>query len=62
MLPGGDGVTDLITEDNIYGGDERIGASLMRAYADATAWVGRNHQEPDADPHPNDGDDGPTPR
>ena len=46
------GVTELITEDNVYGGDERIGASLTGAYADAAAWVGRNQQEPGTDPRP----------
>ena len=33
------GVTDVITPENIYTGDERVGATLKRAYADATAWV-----------------------
>ena len=36
------GVTDLITPENIYAGDERVGASLKRAYADATAWIEHN--------------------
>ena len=36
------GVTDLITPENIYAGDERVGATLKRAYADATAWIERN--------------------
>ena len=36
------GVTDLITPENIYTGDERVGATLKRAYADATAWVEQN--------------------
>ena len=30
------GVTDLITPQNIYTGDERVAATLKRAYADAT--------------------------
>jgi sulfate permease, SulP family len=33
------GVIDVIGPENIYGGDERVGAALKRAYADATAWV-----------------------
>ena len=36
------GVTDLITPENIYAGDERVGATLKRAYADATAWIEHN--------------------
>ena len=33
------GITDLIGADNIYEGDERVGATLRRAYDDATSWV-----------------------
>ena len=33
------GITDLIGEDNIYRGDERVGATIERATADAVAWV-----------------------
>ena len=36
------GVTDLIGPENIYTGDERVGATLKRAYADATAWIEQN--------------------
>ena len=36
------GVTDLIAPENIYTGDERVGATLKRAYADATAWIEHN--------------------
>ena len=36
------GVTDLISPQDIYAGDERVGATLKRAYADATAWIERN--------------------
>ena len=36
------GVTDLISPQDIYTGDERVGATLKRAYADATAWIERN--------------------
>jgi sulfate permease, SulP family len=38
------GVTDLIAPENIYPGDERVGATLKRAYADATAWIAHNEQ------------------
>jgi len=33
------GITDLIGENNVYGGDERVGATVKRAHADASAWV-----------------------
>jgi len=33
------GITDLIGADNIYEGDERVGATVKRAYGDATSWV-----------------------
>ena len=33
------GVTDVIGADNIYTGDNRVGAALKHAYADATAWI-----------------------
>ena len=36
------GVTDLISPQDIYAGDERVGATLKRAYADATAWIEHN--------------------
>ena len=36
------GVTDLISPQDIYVGDERVGATLKRAYADATAWIEHN--------------------
>ena len=36
------GVTDLIIPENIYTGDERVGAAVKRAYADATAWIEHN--------------------
>ena len=37
------GVTELIGPENIYTGDERIGATVKRAYADGTAWI-EQHQ------------------
>ena len=33
------GITDLIGADNIYPGDERVGATIKRAYGDAVTWV-----------------------
>jgi SulP family sulfate permease len=33
------GVAELIGEENIYPGDERVGATLDRAHADADAWI-----------------------
>ena len=32
-------VTDVIGTDNIYVGDERVGATFRRAYADAERWI-----------------------
>lgn len=34
------GITDLIGTENIYAGDERVGATVERAYADAVTWIG----------------------
>jgi sulfate permease, SulP family len=34
------GVTQVIDADDVYLGDERVGATLLRAHADAVAWVG----------------------
>jgi len=36
------GVTDVIAAENIYTGDERVGATLKRAYADAVTWIEHN--------------------
>lgn len=36
------GVTGLISSAGIYAGDERVGATLRRAYADALAWTEQN--------------------
>jgi SulP family sulfate permease len=33
------GITDLIGASNVYEGDERVGATIRRAQADAEAWV-----------------------
>ena len=33
------GITEVIGDDNVYPGDERVGATVKRAYADAEAWV-----------------------
>lgn len=40
------GITDVIGAANIYPGDERVGASVKRANADALAWV-MTHRHPD---------------
>ncbi len=45
------GVTDLIAPENIYTGDERIGATVKRAYADAAAWIEQNQRASGADDH-----------
>ena len=36
------GIADLIGPENIYPGDERVGATLKRAYADALTWIEQN--------------------
>ena len=33
------GITDVIGVENVYSGDERVGAAVRRAYDDAVAWV-----------------------
>ena len=38
------GVTDVIGPQDIYTGDERVGATLKRAYADAAAWIEANQR------------------
>jgi SulP family sulfate permease len=43
------GVTDLVGPENIYTGNERVGATLMRAYEDATAWIQQRHGADGAD-------------
>ncbi len=40
------GVTDVVGSENIYSGDERVGAALAEAYADATAWVDAHRHKP----------------
>jgi len=40
------GITEVIGDDNIYVGDDRVGAAVNRAYADATAWV-KTHRSAD---------------
>ena len=39
------GITDVIGADNIYTGDERVGATLRRAHREAVAWV-EAHRDP----------------
>jgi sulfate permease, SulP family len=36
------GIADVIGATNIYPGDDRVGATVKRAYADAVAWVDAN--------------------
>jgi SulP family sulfate permease len=43
------GVTDVIAPENIYAGDERVGATLKRAYADAVTWIEHNRLADGAD-------------
>jgi len=38
------GVTDVLAPEDIYTGDERVGATLKRAYADATTWIEQNER------------------
>jgi sulfate permease, SulP family len=38
------GLTEAIGLDNVYRGDERVGATVMRAYVDAVAWVEARRQ------------------
>jgi sulfate permease, SulP family len=38
------GVTGLVAPDDIYTGDERVGATLKRAYADAVTWIEQNQR------------------
>jgi len=33
------GITAVIGAENVYAGDERVGAALRRAYEDALGWV-----------------------
>ncbi len=40
------GITRLIGASNIYEGDERVGATLRRAYQDARSWVD-DHERPE---------------
>jgi sulfate permease, SulP family len=42
------GITELIGESSVYPGDERVGAALGRARADAERWVA--DQRPETDP------------
>lgn len=39
------GVTDVVGAENLYTGDERVGGTLKRAYADAQAWIERNRSD-----------------
>jgi sulfate permease, SulP family len=37
-------ITDLIGSENLYSGDERVGATVKRAHADALAWIEANRR------------------
>ena len=39
------GITEVIGPTNVYPGDERVGATLRRAYEDAEAWVAERSRE-----------------
>ena len=43
------GITDLIGAENLYTGDERVGATVKRAHADAMAWIETNRHVGGAD-------------
>jgi SulP family sulfate permease len=43
------GITDLIGSEDIYTGDERVGATVKRAHADAVAWVKTNRHVGESD-------------
>jgi SulP family sulfate permease len=45
------GITELITPENIYTGDERVGATLKGAYADAVTWIEQNQPVAGTDTH-----------
>ncbi|MGI9649347.1 MAG: SulP family inorganic anion transporter [Acidimicrobiia bacterium] len=42
------GVTAVVGEENIYPTDERLGATVRRAYADAQSWVAANLESDDS--------------
>jgi SulP family sulfate permease len=46
------GLTDVVDGRDIYTGDERVGATLTRAYADATAWIEDSQQTSGTDTAP----------
>ena len=41
------GVTEVVGEENLYASDERVGATVRRAYTDALEWVEQNRPEAD---------------
>ena len=43
------GITDLIGAENVYTGDERVGATLKRAHAEAVAWIEANQPAGETD-------------
>jgi SulP family sulfate permease len=44
------GITELIAPENIYAGDDRVGAALRRAHTEAVAWIAENSRAAGDDP------------
>ena len=44
------GITAMIGKENVYAGDERVGATLRRAHAEAIAWIEANRRPSGSDP------------
>jgi len=42
-------ITDLIGPENVYTGDERVGATLKRAHTEAVAWIEANQPADETD-------------
>jgi SulP family sulfate permease len=38
------GITNVIGVENVYSGDERVGAAVRRAHDEAVAWVAADHR------------------
>ncbi len=38
------GIVAVIGADNVYAGDQRLGAAIRRAYDDAVAWVAADRE------------------
>ena len=53
------GITDVMGPENFYPSDERVGATLRRAHAEAVAWI--EADPPTGGPAPSERDEGPAP-